>query len=133
MKREQKDLFQQNPHPEEFMETEGHILNLIEAAAAVAGPYANLIIAHVNDHVVRMSVMTESFYWHRHPNSDETFLVLEGELLIDIGDKTVTLTRGEMTTVPKNVPHRTRPGTARSVNLTVELMTMETVRLDQPL
>ena len=44
MEREQKDLFQQNPHPEEFMETEGHILNLIEAAAAVAGPYANLTL-----------------------------------------------------------------------------------------
>ena len=113
------------------METQVRVINLIEAAAAVAGPYANFALAQVNNHVVRMSVMTESFYWHRHPNSDETFLVLEGELIIDIGDKTVTLTRGEMTTVPKNVPHRTRPGTARSVNLTVELMAMETVRLDQ--
>lgn len=109
------------------------VINLIETAATATGSYANLALAHVNDHVIRMSVMTESFYWHCHPNSDETFLVLEGELLLDIGDKTVTLTRGEMTTVPKNVPHRTRPGTARSVNLTVELTTIETVRLDQPL
>ncbi len=115
------------------MDTPVPVVNLLETAAAVADPYANLALAHVNDHVVRMSVMTEAFYWHRHPNSDETFLVLEGELLIDIGDKTVTLTRGEMTTVPKNVPHRTRPGTARSVNLTIELTAMETVRLDQPL
>jgi mannose-6-phosphate isomerase-like protein (cupin superfamily) len=118
---------------EGFMETHNHVINLIETAAAVADPYANFALAHVNDHVVRMSVMTESFYWHRHPNSDETFLVLEGELLIDIGDKTVTLRRGDMTTVPKNVPHRTRPGTARSVNLTVELANMEPVRLDEPL
>ena len=109
------------------------VINLIETAAAVTEPYANFTLAHVNDHVVRMSVMTETFYWHRHPNSDETFFVLEGELLIDIGDKTLTLARGQMTTIPKNVPHRTRPGTARSVNLTVELTTMETVRLDEPL
>ena len=115
------------------METHGHVINLIETAAAVTGSYANLVLAQVNDHLIRMSVMTESFYWHRHPNSDETFLVLEGELLIDIGDKILTLTRGEMTTVPKNMPHRTRPGTTRSVNLTVELMAMETVRLDEPL
>jgi mannose-6-phosphate isomerase-like protein (cupin superfamily) len=115
------------------METQHQVINVLETAAAVADPYANLTLAHVNDHVVRMSVMTESFYWHRHPNSDETFLVLDGELLIDIGDKTLTLTRGDMTTVPKNVPHRTRPGTARSVNLTVELATMETVRVDQSL
>jgi mannose-6-phosphate isomerase-like protein (cupin superfamily) len=115
------------------MEKQVHVINMTETAAAVAGPYANLALAQVNDHVVRMSVMTESFYWHRHPNSDETFLVLEGELLIDLGDKTVTLARGEMLTVPKDVPHRTRPGTARSVNLTVELAAMETVRLDPPL
>jgi mannose-6-phosphate isomerase-like protein (cupin superfamily) len=115
------------------METQVHVINLTQAAAAIGGSYANFAVAQVNDHVVRMSVMTESFYWHRHPNSDETFLVLEGELLLDVGDKTVTLTRGEMTTVPKNVPHRTRPGTARSVNLTVELTAMETIRLDQPL
>ena len=114
------------------METHGHITNLSEIAATATGPYANFELAHVNDHVVRMSVMTESFYWHRHPNSDETFLVLEGELLIDLGDNTVTLTRGQIMTVPKNVPHRTRPGTAKSVNLTIELATMETVRLDQP-
>jgi len=115
------------------METQGQVINLIETAAAATGAYANFALAHVNDHVVRMSVMTDSFYWHRHPNSDETFLVLEGELIIDIGDKTLTLTRGEMITVPKNVPHRTRPGTARSVNLTFELAAMETVRLDPPL
>ena len=114
------------------METHGPVIDVIETAAAVAGPYANFTAAHVNDHVVRMSVMTQSFYWHRHPNSDETFLVLEGELLLDIGEKAFTLTRGEMMTVPRNMPHRTRPGTARSVNLTVELATMETVRLDQP-
>ena len=114
------------------MEIQDRVINLIETAAAVAAPYANFALANVNDHVIRMSVMTESFYWHRHPNSDETFLVLEGELLLDIGEKAFTLTRGEMMTVPRNMPHRTRPGTARSVNLTVELATMETVRLDQP-
>jgi mannose-6-phosphate isomerase-like protein (cupin superfamily) len=105
------------------------VINLIEIAATATEPYANFALAQVNDHVVRMSVMTESFYWHLHPNSDETFLVLEGELLIDIGAQTFTLTRGQMLTIPKNTPHRTRPGTARSVNLTVELSTMETIRI----
>jgi mannose-6-phosphate isomerase-like protein (cupin superfamily) len=109
------------------------VINLIETAAAATEPYANFALAQVNDHVVRMSVMTESFYWHLHPNSDETFLVLEGELLIDIGGQTCALTNGQMLTIPKNTPHRTRPGTARSVNLTFELTTIETVRLDQPL
>jgi mannose-6-phosphate isomerase-like protein (cupin superfamily) len=109
------------------METQIQVISMTEIAAAATEPYANFALAQVNDHVVRMSVMTESFYWHLHPNSDETFLVLEGELLIDIGERTFTLNNGQMLTVPKNTPHRTRPGTARSVNLTVELSTMETI------
>jgi len=115
------------------MKTNCQLIDLIQIAATATEPYANFTVAQVNDHVIRMSVMTESFYWHRHPNSDETFLVLEGELLIDIAGKTLTLTRGQMVTVPKDVPHRTRPGTARSVNLTVELAAMQTIRLDPPL
>jgi mannose-6-phosphate isomerase-like protein (cupin superfamily) len=114
------------------METSSQLIDLIQTAASTTAPYANFTVAQVNDHVIRMSVMTESFYWHRHPNSDETFLVLEGELILDIADKTHTLTRGQMVTVPKDVPHRTRPGTPRSVNLTVELASIETVRLDPP-
>jgi purine nucleoside permease len=54
------------------METHGDPINLIETAAAVTvtKPYANLPLAQVNDHVIRMSMLTESFYWHGHPNSD---------------------------------------------------------------
>jgi mannose-6-phosphate isomerase-like protein (cupin superfamily) len=111
------------------MEAQTKVISMTEIAAAATQPYANFALAQVNDHVVRMSVMTESFYWHLHPNSDETFLVLEGELLIDIGEQTFTLNSGQMLTVPKNTPHRSRPGTARSVNLTVELSTMETIRI----
>ena len=40
--------------------------------------YKNIPVSLVNDHIVRLSVMTEPFYWHYHPNSDETFLVIEG-------------------------------------------------------
>ncbi len=35
--------------------------------------YLNLPLCLINDHVVRMSLMTEAFYWHLHPNSDEVF------------------------------------------------------------
>ena len=37
--------------------------------------YENHVIARVNDHVVRIGVMTEDYLWHCHPDSDETFLV----------------------------------------------------------
>ena len=39
----------------------------------VTEPYRNVSLATVNDHEIRMSVMTSQFRWHRHPDSDETF------------------------------------------------------------
>jgi mannose-6-phosphate isomerase-like protein (cupin superfamily) len=107
---------------------EHSVINLVEKAAQVTGDYANYIVATINDHVVRMAVMTKPFYWHKHPNSDETFLVLEGTLVIDLDDKTIELMPGQLFTVQKNIWHRTRPGEDRSVNLTFESGNMETIK-----
>ncbi|WP_229249102.1 cupin domain-containing protein [Dyadobacter sandarakinus] len=81
----------------------------------------------MNDHVVRLSVMTESYHWHYHPNSDETFMTIEGTLLIDLETKTIELLPGQLFTIPKNVVHRTRPKGARSVNITMEHSQLKTV------
>lgn len=92
--------------------------------------YANFPLALVNDHVVRVSVMTEPFYWHLHPNSDETFLAVEGSLYIDLDTTTIELFPGQLFTIPKNTKHRTRPNGNRSVNLTFEYQNIETVKLE---
>ena len=89
--------------------------------------YKNIPLSRVNDHTVRLSVMTEPFYWHYHPNSDETFLVLEGVVCIDLKDKIVELSPNELITIPANVVHRTRPKYERSVNVTFERKGIETV------
>ena len=94
---------------------------------AISAPYWNEALASVNDHEVRMSVMTHPFGWHIHPDSDETFLVLDGELVISFDDREVVLTPGEMLTVKKGVRHRTRPNGERSVNLTFEKSNADTV------
>jgi mannose-6-phosphate isomerase-like protein (cupin superfamily) len=95
---------------------------------SVNGGYSNKPVATVNDHVVRMSVMTEPYFWHFHPNSDETFLVIEGSILIDLEDRTIELFPNQLFTIPKNVAHRTRPKGNRSVNITFEDADMTTVR-----
>lgn len=89
--------------------------------------FKNIPLSLVNDHVVRLSVMTEPYIWHFHPNSDEVFLVMEGVVYIDLEDRTVELAPGQLFTIPANVRHRTRPQGSRSVNLTFELAGMETV------
>ncbi len=94
--------------------------------------YDNHAIAQVNDHELRISTMTEGYYWHCHPDSDETFLSLEGGLYIDFDDRTVQLMPGQMITVPRAVRHRTRPVGARSVNLTFEKSGAKTEKMVKP-
>jgi mannose-6-phosphate isomerase-like protein (cupin superfamily) len=79
-----------------------------------------------------MSVMTEPFYSHRHPDSDETFLVLEGDVLLETANERVKLGPGQLYTVPAGLAHVTSPITARSVNITVEKTGMSTERLTGP-
>jgi mannose-6-phosphate isomerase-like protein (cupin superfamily) len=91
--------------------------------------YFNEALTTVNDHVIRVSVMTSGYGWHLHPNSDETFIVIEGTLVIETKDKLLQLDPGQLATIPANVAHRTRPLAERSVNLTVEHQKTETVFL----
>jgi mannose-6-phosphate isomerase-like protein (cupin superfamily) len=95
--------------------------------AAVKDAYHNRALCMVNDHEIRISVMTFGFGWHLHPDSDEIFLVLDGELVIEFDEGEVVLSPGQMLTVPRGRRHRTRPGGARSVNLTFERKDAATV------
>lgn len=86
-------------------------LTLIDVAAEAAAhePWFNQTLTTVDDSVVRLGVIEGDFHWHKHDDTDEFFLVLDGELLIDVaGGETVTLQRHQGFTVPKGVEHRTR-------------------------
>jgi mannose-6-phosphate isomerase-like protein (cupin superfamily) len=102
------------------------VLTLTSESPANA-TYDNHPLASINDHVVRISTMTEPYYWHFHPNSDETFLVIEGKLAIDFESGSLELESGQLLTIPRAVRHRTRPIGARTVNLTFELAQTQTV------
>jgi mannose-6-phosphate isomerase-like protein (cupin superfamily) len=54
---------------------------------AVQSGYLNEAVTAVNDHVIRVSVMTSGYPWHRHPNSDQTFIVIDGTLVLETQDK----------------------------------------------
>jgi mannose-6-phosphate isomerase-like protein (cupin superfamily) len=95
------------------------VINL-SAESTTSKSYDNHRVARVNDHEVRISTMTEAYHWHCHPDSDESFLVLEGGIFIDFDDRTVELLPGHMITVNRGIRHRTRPIGERSVNLTFE-------------
>lgn len=91
--------------------------------------YKNIPLALTNNHVIRLSVMNEPFYWHYHPNSDETFLGVEGILCIELEDSIIELKPGQLITVQANVKHRSYPKENRSVNLTFELSEIVTIEV----
>src|SRR3954453_2880894 len=86
-------------------------LRLIDVAAEAAAPepWFNQTLTSVNDAVVRLGVIEGDFHWHHHDDTDQFFLVLEGQLLIDLEDEdTVVLDPHQGFTVPRGVEHRTR-------------------------
>ncbi|WP_425467928.1 cupin domain-containing protein [Paracoccus aurantiacus] len=59
-----------------------------------------------NGHDVMVVKVVGEFNWHSHPDTDDFFLVLDGEIDIQLRDRVVTLKKGEMFVVPKDVEHR---------------------------
>jgi mannose-6-phosphate isomerase-like protein (cupin superfamily) len=103
------------------------LLDPLALSRLIDEPYRNLSLATVNDHEIRMSVMTEPFPWHRHPDSDETFYGVDGELIVQFVDREVVVGPGQFVTVPAGTLHCTRPVGKRSANLTFERIGAATV------
>ena len=64
------------------------------------------VIAEMNDYQFKIVKIQGDFIWHTHDDTDETFIVLDGELRIDFRDGSVTVGAGEMYVVPKRVEHK---------------------------
>ncbi|MGH3012903.1 MAG: cupin domain-containing protein [Gaiellaceae bacterium] len=96
----------------------------IRAEAAAVEPWFNQTLTTVNDAVVRLGVLEGEFHWHKHDAEDEFFLVLDGELQIDIEDRdTIVLGPDQAVTIPKSVLHRPR-APERTVVVMVERATV---------
>jgi mannose-6-phosphate isomerase-like protein (cupin superfamily) len=64
------------------------------------------IIAQMNDYHFKIARIEGEFVWHDHPETDEVFIVLKGELKIQFRDGNVVLNEGEMFVVPKGAEHK---------------------------
>ena len=73
------------------------------------------VIAEMNDYQFKLVKLEGDFVWHAHAETDETFLVLEGEMRIDFRDGAVRIVAGEMFVVPRGVEHK--PYAEREVKL----------------
>jgi mannose-6-phosphate isomerase-like protein (cupin superfamily) len=95
-------------------------IDIRRETAPVPDDWKNWVLAEVNDHVVRISVMKRDFHWHRHANSDEVLMPMEGRLIVDFEQHSITLDVGQFVRVPRGVRHRTRPAGERVVTLSFE-------------
>ena len=66
------------------------------------------VVAEMNDYQFKLVKLEGEFVWHTHHDTDETFLVLSGEMEIGFRGHTVTLRAGELFVVPRGVEHITR-------------------------
>jgi mannose-6-phosphate isomerase-like protein (cupin superfamily) len=64
------------------------------------------IIAQMNDYHFKIARIQGEFIWHDHPETDEVFIVLKGQLQIQFRDGSVRLSENEMFVVPKGVEHK---------------------------
>jgi mannose-6-phosphate isomerase-like protein (cupin superfamily) len=79
----------------------------------------NQTLTQVNESVVRIGIVEGEYHWHKHDNDDEFFFVLEGQLLIDLEDRTIELNPQQGVTITKGVMHRPR-APRRTVMLMME-------------
>lgn len=86
-------------------------INLTGKIAQIDGHWQPRVVAEMNDYQFKVVKVEGEFVWHQHADTDETFIVLEGELRIDMragptGETSIILRAGEMAVVPKGVEHK---------------------------
>ncbi|WP_327184078.1 cupin domain-containing protein [Streptomyces sp. NBC_01334] len=85
-------------------------VSLPAALASFTERWSPRIVTTVNDYDVRVTHVEGEHLWHVHDDTDEFFLVLEGELRISLrepeGERTVTLPKGSVFTVARGTEHK---------------------------
>jgi mannose-6-phosphate isomerase-like protein (cupin superfamily) len=101
-------------------------VNLEAAFAQVREPFRPLIAGTLNDYKLMVVKVKGEFVWHKHDDTDDFFLVLDGRLTIQLRDRDVVLGPGELFVVPRGVEHCPRADEEARVLLIEPLGTVNT-------
>jgi mannose-6-phosphate isomerase-like protein (cupin superfamily) len=82
------------------------VINLAKKFVLIEDHWSPGIIAQLNDYHFKIAKIQGEFVWHSHPETDEVFLVIEGQLNIHLRDNVLKLMEGEMCVIPKGVEHK---------------------------
>lgn len=83
-------------------------VSLLGKFAKFTDQFRPKVVAQMNDVQFKLTRVQGEFVWHAHEDTDETFLVLDGELTIEFRDGSVQLRAGDLFVVPKGQEHRPR-------------------------
>jgi mannose-6-phosphate isomerase-like protein (cupin superfamily) len=89
---------------EKFMDIS--VVNLEEKFAKFEEQLSPKIIAQMNNYHFKLVKSQGEFIWHKHPETDEVFMIIEGNFQIHLRDKVLQLKKGEMVVIPKGVEHK---------------------------
>jgi mannose-6-phosphate isomerase-like protein (cupin superfamily) len=81
-------------------------INLAQKLSTFSEYFSPRTVTRLNNYDVMVVKVKGPFVWHKHDDTDDFFLVLKGELDIELRDRIVTLRPGELFVVPKGVEHR---------------------------
>jgi mannose-6-phosphate isomerase-like protein (cupin superfamily) len=101
-------------------------INFIEKLSKFSEHWKPKIIAQMNDYHFKVVKFKGEFVWHRHSDTDEVFIVLDGEMSIAFRDGAVALKAGEMFVVPKGAEHKPSAGNECKVMLVEPAGTINT-------
>lgn len=83
-----------------------HSINFAQKLGLITEHWQPRVVAEMNDYQFKIVKIAGDFVWHQHADSDETFIVLNGQLRIDFRDGHVLVNAGEMYVVPRGVEHK---------------------------
>lgn len=81
-------------------------INLAEKLRQFEDYFAPRTVAQFNGHDIMLAKVKGPFVWHKHDETDDFFLVLSGNLTIELRDRSVTLAPGELYVISKGIEHR---------------------------
>lgn len=81
-------------------------INFSEKLSKFSEHWSPKVVSEMNDYQFKLVKVKGDFIWHNHQETDEVFIVIEGEMTIAFRDGEVQLSKGEMYVVPKGVEHK---------------------------
>ena len=81
-------------------------INLRDKFGRISEHWQPRVVAEMNDYQFKLAKIQGEFVWHKHDDTDEVFIVVDGRMKLEFRDGKVELNAGEMYVVPRGVEHK---------------------------